>query len=160
MTTSDCPMCGGAAADEELERIEVWHNAHWRLTVSTSSEVAGFGYLEPKRHIRYITELDGPEAVTFGPAMARCTHALKEATGAELVYVYIFGGGIPHLHVHLAPHRSGDALNDQMIRGEIAEEKLPNGMTRFSSTAFPPLPRDQLLQIADQVRKRMSSLAD
>ena len=46
-----------------------------------------------------------------------------------------------------------------MIRGEIVEEKLPNGMTRFSSTAFPPLPRNQLLQIADQVRKTMSSRA-
>ncbi|HJR23764.1 MAG TPA: HIT domain-containing protein [Dongiaceae bacterium] len=157
MTTSDCPMCRGAAADEELERIEVWHDAHWRLTVSTSSEVAGFAYLEPKRHIRTITELDGPEAATFGPVLARSTHVLKEATGAEVVYVYVFGDGVPHLHVHLAPHRSGEALNDQMIRGEIVEERLPNGMTRFSSAAFPPLPRDQLMQIAERVRARMSS---
>jgi diadenosine tetraphosphate (Ap4A) HIT family hydrolase len=157
MTTSDCPMCRGAAADEELERIEVWQDAHWRLTVSTSSEVAGFAYLEPKRHMRYITDLDGPEAATFGPAMARCTRALKETTGAELVYVYIFGGGVPHLHVHLAPHRAGDALSDQMIRGEIVEEKLPNGMTRFFSDEFPALPRGQLMQVADEVRRRMQS---
>lgn len=156
MTTSDCPMCRGAAADEELERVEVWQDAHWRLTVSLSSEVAGFAYLEPKRHIRYVTELDGPEAATFGPAMARSTQVLKAATGAELVYVYIFGGGIPHLHVHLAPHRPGDGLNDQMIRGEIVEEKLPNGMTRFTSSEFPALPRAQLVRIADEVRRRMS----
>ena len=57
------------SADEELERSEVWQDAHWRLTVSLSSEVAGFAYLEPKRHIRYITELDGPEAASFGPAL-------------------------------------------------------------------------------------------
>ena len=156
MTTSDCPMCRGTAADEELERAEVWQDAHWRLTVSLSSEVAGFAYLEPRRHIRYITELDGAEAATFGPAMARSTRALQDATGAELVYVYIFGGGIPHLHVHLAPHRSGDGLNDQMIRGEIVEEKLPNGMTRSTSSEFPALPRDQLVRIADEVRRRMS----
>ncbi len=156
MTTSDCPMCRGAAADAELERVEVWQDAHWRLTVSLSSEVAGFAYLEPKRHIRYVTELDGPEAATFGLAMAHSTRALKDAAGAELVYVYIFGGGIPHLHVHLAPHRSGDGLNDQMIRGEIVEEKLPNGMTRFTSSEFPALPRAQLLRIADEVRHRMS----
>ncbi len=157
MTTTDCPMCRGAAADEELERVEAWQDAHWRLTVSVSSEVAGFAYLEPKRHIRTITELDGAEAATFGPVLARSTRVLKEATGAEVVYVYVFGDGVPHLHVHLAPHRSGDALNDQMIRGEIVEEKLPNGMTRFFSAAFPPLPRDQLMQIAEQVRVRMSS---
>lgn len=154
---SECPMCRGAAADDELERIEVWQDAHWRLTVSLSSEVAGFAYLEPKRHIRHITDLDGPEAATFGPAMAHSTRALKETTGAEVVYVYIFGDGVPHLHVHLAPHRAGDALNDQMIRGEIVEEKLANGMTRFFSAAYPPLPREQLAQIADRVRRRMSS---
>lgn len=157
MTIPECPMCRAAAADEELERTEVWQDAHWRLTVSLSSEVAGFAYLEPKRHIRYITDLDGPEAATFGPALARSTSALKDATGAEVVYVYIFGDGVPHLHLHLAPHRSGDALNDQMIRGELVEEKLPNGMTRFSSSDFPPLPPQQLARIADQVRHKMSS---
>jgi diadenosine tetraphosphate (Ap4A) HIT family hydrolase len=159
MTTSACPMCRAAAADEELERIEVWQDAHWRLTVSLSSEVAGFAYLEPKRHIRYITELDGPEAASFGPALARSTNALKDAASADVVYVYIFGDGVPHLHLHLAPHRPGDALSDQMIQGELVEEKLPNGMTRFSSSEFPPLPREQLAQIADQVRHRMSSSA-
>ncbi len=42
----------------------------------------------------------------------------------SLVYVYVFGGGAPHLHIHLAPHRPGDALNDRMIKGEVVVEKL------------------------------------
>ncbi|MBI2256822.1 MAG: hypothetical protein HYU58_19530 [Proteobacteria bacterium] len=145
-------MCRGAAADDELERIEVWQDAHWRLTVSLSSEIAGFAYLEPKRHIRYLHELGGDEALSFGSVLARCMQALKDAAGAELVYLYVFGDGIPHLHVHLAPHRAGDALNEQMIRGEIVEEKLPNGMTRFFSDTFPALPRGDLEATADRVR--------
>jgi diadenosine tetraphosphate (Ap4A) HIT family hydrolase len=149
---SSCILCRGAAADAELERIEVWQDAHWRLTVSLSSEVAGFAYLEPKRHIHYLHELDGAEAATFGSTLAKSMQVLKEATGAALVYVYVFGDGIPHLHVHLAPHRPGDALNEQMIRGEIVEEKLPNGMTRFYSEAFPALPRSHLQAIAERVR--------
>lgn len=153
----DCPMCRGAAADAELERAQVWEDALWRLTVSLASEVAGFAYLEPKRHIGFITDLDGAEAATFGTALARCSRALKEAAGAEVVYLYVFGDGVPHLHVHLAPHRAGDALNDQMVRGEIVEEKLPNGMTRFTSQQFPPLPVDELRTIAERTR---SLLAD
>ena len=156
MVVSNCPLCRGATADEELERIQVWEDTHWRLTVSLAAEVAGFAYLEPKRHIRFITELDGIEAETFGKAMSGATRALKEVSGADVVYVYIFGDGIPHLHVHLAPHRSGDALNDQMIRGEIVEEKLPSGMTRFESKEFPPLPRELLLDVAERVRRRMA----
>lgn len=155
-TKSDCAICAGATRDDELERIEVWRDTHWRLTVSTSSEVAGFAYLEPLRHIPFITELDGAEAASFGPAIARCTRTLREVTGADVVYAYIFGDGVPHLHVHLAPHRAGDALNDQMIRGELIEEKLPSGMTRFTSVEFPPLPRAELEEIAERVRQRMA----
>lgn len=152
MSKVECIFCRGAEADAELERVEVWQDAHWRLTVSLSSEVAGFAYLEPKRHISHIHELDGDEAETFGRALAKCTKALKEATDAEVVYIYVFGDGVPHLHLHLAPHRSGDALNDQMIRGEIVEEKLPNGMTRFYSEQFPALPLDKLARTVDNVR--------
>jgi diadenosine tetraphosphate (Ap4A) HIT family hydrolase len=156
MTTPNCPMCRGAAADQELERIEVWQDALWRLTVSLAAEVPGFAYLEPKRHIGFVTDLDGAEAETFGAVLARCTRMLKEATGAEIVYVYIFGDGVPHLHLHLAPHRAGDALNDQFIRGEIVEEKLPSGMTRIVSRDFPALPRERLMQVAEQIRLRMA----
>jgi diadenosine tetraphosphate (Ap4A) HIT family hydrolase len=156
MTIAGCPMCRGAAADPELERVQVWENELWRLTVSLASEVPGFAYLEPKRHIGFITDLDGEEAASFGAILARCTRVLKETTGAEIVYVYIFGDGVPHLHVHLAPHRSGDALIDQMIRGEITEEKLPNGITRIVSREFPSLPLQQLREVADRVRARLA----
>ncbi|NIA68196.1 HIT family protein [Pelagibius litoralis] len=153
MPESDCPMCRGAAADDELERTRVWEDAYWRLTVSLATIVPGFAYLEPKRHIAFITELDGEEARTFGTVLAASTRRLKEATDADIVYIYIFGDGVPHLHLHLAPHRAGDALNDQMIRGEITEEKMPNGMTRIVSLDFPPIPRERLLEIAARVRE-------
>jgi diadenosine tetraphosphate (Ap4A) HIT family hydrolase len=152
---ADCIICAGAAGDAEWDRIQVWEDALWRLTVSLSAEVPGFAYLEPKRHVPHVTDLDGAEAASFGPVLARCTRILREATGAEVVYVYIFGDGIPHLHVHLAPHRKGDALNDQFVRGEVVEEKLPGGMTRIVSQEFPPLPRANLEQVADTVRERM-----
>jgi diadenosine tetraphosphate (Ap4A) HIT family hydrolase len=156
MPAPACSICRGAELDEELERIQVWEDAHWRLTVGLAAEVAGFAYLEPKRHIGFVTDLDGAEAASFGPTLARCTSALKEATGAEVVYVYIFGDSVPHLHVHLAPHRTGDALNDQMIRGEIIEDKLPSGFVRIGSRDFPPLPREDLSEVADEVRRRMA----
>jgi hypothetical protein len=63
---------------------------------------------------------------------------------------------VPHLHLHLAPHRAGDALSDRMIRGEIFEEKLPSGMTRFESREFPPLPLEELREVAERVRARLA----
>jgi len=155
-TDPSCLLCRGPDGDPELDRIEVWRDDLWRLTVSIAAEVEGFSYLEPLRHIRWITELDGEEARTFGDVIARATSALKEATGAEVVYVYVFGSGIPHLHVHLAPHREGDALNDQLIKGNIVEEKLPSGITRLVSDAFPPLEEERLRSAAERIRRALA----
>jgi diadenosine tetraphosphate (Ap4A) HIT family hydrolase len=63
-----------------------------------------FSYLEPRRHISDGTALDGPEAANFGPVLARCARVRKEVTGAEPVYLYVFGGSVRHLQVHPAPH--------------------------------------------------------
>jgi diadenosine tetraphosphate (Ap4A) HIT family hydrolase len=162
MTKPDpsCLICRGIAGDAEFQRVEVWQDSLWRFTVSLAAEVPGFAYLEPKRHIPDIAQLDGEEAATFGPVMAKVTAALKAETGAELVYVYIFGGGIPHLHVHLAPHRAGDALNEQMIRGELTSEKLPSGVEMFVSREFPPLPREELAAVAGRVAERLGQSND
>ncbi len=153
----DCILCRGADADAELNVIEVWHDDLWRMTMSLEAEVPGFCFLEPIRHIPYITDLDGEEAKTFGEVIAKVTRVLKEETNAELVYVYVFGGGVPHLHVHLAPHRSGDALNQQLIKGEIIEEHLPNGVTRFISKEFPPLPEETQRAVARRVQTRLAA---
>lgn len=150
-----CALCDVPAVDAGFGRVEVWRDSLWRLTTSIGpgDPTPGFSYLEPLRHIRHVHELDGDESATFGPVLARCAAALKEATGAELVYVYIFGGGIPHLHVHLAPHVPGDALNDSILRGEFEERPLPSGAVTFLSKDFPEVPADELARVADRVRE-------
>jgi diadenosine tetraphosphate (Ap4A) HIT family hydrolase len=153
----DCIICRGAAGDAELHRIEVWQDAYWRLTSSLAAEVPGFCYLEPKRHIPYITDLDGEEAHTFGSVLAQVSRVLREVTSAEVVYIYVFGGGVPHLHVHLAPHRGGDALNAQIIRGEMVSTKLESGVTVLVSDEFPALPEEELRTIAERVRQRLAA---
>jgi len=50
------------------------------------------------RHIPFLTDLDGGEATTPGPALARVSAALRAATAADKVYVYVFGDRVPHLH--------------------------------------------------------------
>ena len=146
-----CTLCLGAESDKELERVQIWEDELWRLTTAREGELLGFSYLEPKRHIPHITDLDGEESRTFGTVLARTTSAIRDATGAEVVYIYVFGSGIPHLHLHLAPHRRGDPLNDRMIRGEVTESHLPSGATSFVSRDFPRLPLSQ----HEEVRARL-----
>lgn len=147
---TDCVLCRGTDADPELLRTEVWSDDLWRLTTADEAEVLGFSYLEPRRHVPHVTDLDGPEAATLGPVLARTTRALKDVTGAEVVYVYVFGDGVPHLHLHLAPHTRGDALNDAIIKGEIVSEQRPDGITVFTSLDYPPLPAGE---VTDRLRR-------
>ncbi len=124
MPAHECDICNGNA-DSTFKRIEVWKNDFWRLTMSKYSDVRGFCYLEPRRHIEYITDLDGVEAEQFGTVLSSVTKALKKATGAKLVYVYIYGDHINHLHVHLAPHVDGDLYTDDVIKaGSETSETL------------------------------------
>lgn len=154
---SNCILCCGVAGDADLQRIQVWEDAHWRLTMSLDAEVLGFSYLEPKRHIPHITDLDGEEGHTLGNVMAKVSKVLRDETGAELVYIYVFGEGVPHLHLHLAPHRAGDALNSQIIRGEVVVEKLESGAGRITSKEFPALPEAEQRAVAQRVQQRLLS---
>lgn len=105
-----CLLCDPAAADAHFQRVRIWENDLWRLSAVLQGPIPGFAHLEPRRHIPFITDLNGPEAATLGQVLARITKTLRDAAGAETTYVYVFGDHAPHLHFNLAPHRSGDAL--------------------------------------------------
>jgi diadenosine tetraphosphate (Ap4A) HIT family hydrolase len=152
MSDSECLLCDPAAADDALDRVEVWSDSVWRLTMALRSEVLGLSYLEPRRHVPFLTDLAGAEAETLGPMLARAANALKAAARSEVVYVYVFGEGIAHLHLHLAPHVAGDPLNDQIVRGEVVERRTAGGATEVLSADYPLLPRESLEDLADAVR--------
>ena len=111
-TESDpCLLCSPAQAALVFGRRTVWQDDLWRLSmIVEGSPVIGFAHLETVRHVPYLTDLDGEEAATLGPTLAHVTSTLKLATGADLVYAYVFGERVAHLHFNLAPHRDGDAL--------------------------------------------------
>jgi len=157
VTTSRCAICAGPEGDPELDRVEVWRDHLWRLSMSRHGPTLGFAYLEPIRHISFLADLDGPEAATFGPVMARASAVLREASGARLVYAYVFGGGIPHLHVHLAPNTPESVLSTAVISGEIDERKLPSGASEIISKDHPDLSEGELTAVIERTRELMAS---
>jgi diadenosine tetraphosphate (Ap4A) HIT family hydrolase len=106
----DCMLCQPDLADAYFSRVRLWQDELWRLSAVVQGPIPGFAHLEPRRHIPFITDLDGDEAATLGPVLAKVTRILRDAAGADKTYVYVFGDRVPHLHLNLAPHRDGDAL--------------------------------------------------
>jgi len=105
-----CMLCHVAEADAYFPRRRVWQDELWRLSVVLHGPVIGFAHLEPRRHIPFITDLDGPEAASLGAVLAHATAGIRTATEADKIYVYVFGDRVPHLHFNLAPHQPGDML--------------------------------------------------
>lgn len=101
----------------DTERFRVWEDDLWRLEAGSETPTTAVFLLGPKRHIPHIAELDGDEATTFGRVLAHTSQALREATGARHVTVYIPGDDAPGLCVHLIPQV--DVPRDELR--EIAE---------------------------------------
>lgn len=135
---NDCLLCDWAQSDAYFNRVLVWEDDVWRMTTSLVSPVRGFSYLEPKRHIAYITDLDGAEAATLGNVLAFVTSTLRDVTHAKMIYVNVFGERVAHLHFNLAPHVDGDALRGGY--GMIADHARP-------------YPIAELEDLADQLRQ-------
>jgi diadenosine tetraphosphate (Ap4A) HIT family hydrolase len=79
MTDVDCLLCRVGEADEFFQRRRVWEDGLWRLSVVLQGAIAGFAHLEPKRHIPFVTDLDGREAATLGTVLAHTTRCMREA---------------------------------------------------------------------------------
>ena len=140
--SAGCRICTGEQFDREFGRKLVWHDDLWRVSTSVRAPILGFSYLEPRRHIPFIADLDGPEAETFGPVLARVTRVIRELTSADIVYALMFGDHIPHLHVNIVPHRAGDAV----IGG--ADVVDPNAR---------PLPADAHEAFVERLRSTLST---
>jgi diadenosine tetraphosphate (Ap4A) HIT family hydrolase len=154
---TDCVICRGVEGDEELDRVEVWQEAGWRMSMARHGPTLGFSYLEPIRHIAYLADLDGEESASLGSVLGRASASLREATGAGLVYAYVFGGGVPHLHFHLAPNIPEGVLNTALIEGRIEERHLPSGATEIISLDHPDLPAEELATVIDRVREGLGA---
>ncbi len=131
----DCLLCRVTDADAFFERTRVWQDDLWRLSVVRRGAITGFAHLEPHRHIPFITDLDGPEAASLGGVLARCTSAIRAATGADKIYVYVFGDRVPHLHLNLAP-------NDLLTPGVTLDA--------------PPASIDAHIRVAEEIRRRIA----
>ena len=60
----------------------------------------GYLFLEPRRHAPGWEDLTDDEAAHLGQLVRRASQALR-AVGCDHVYAFVYGDGVPHLHVHL-----------------------------------------------------------
>lgn len=73
------------------------------IGIAPDFEVPGWYFLAMRRHGEGPMSMSPDEAGAYGPILVSCTSAVKEATGAERVYVIAYGELYPHWHCLISP---------------------------------------------------------
>jgi diadenosine tetraphosphate (Ap4A) HIT family hydrolase len=98
----DIAVPGGAVYEDELA-----YAGHAALPEEESTAYLGSLLVEPKRHVAGLPGLTDEEAERVGWLVARLSRALTATEGAEHVYLFVLGHGVPHLHVWVVPRYPG-----------------------------------------------------
>ncbi|MEZ5086411.1 MAG: HIT family protein [Tessaracoccus sp.] len=114
MTPGECPFCEIIQRDDPDVR-EVFRNEYVVAFFPTEPAVLGHVLVVPRRHIANIWGLESEEAAHLSRASLRISSAIRDAFAPEGLNVIQSNGesatqSVPHLHVHLVPRWTGDAM--------------------------------------------------
>ena len=111
-TTIDCLVCrkhrgeaavaGGVIFEDDLISI-----SHAQLWGDEKDHYLGHVFVEAKRHVPELADLNEQEAHAIGLYVSRVAKALLQTEGMEHVYSFFIGDGVPHVHVHVIGRRPG-----------------------------------------------------
>ena len=104
----------------------------------------------PKQHIDHFSDI--PDALAF--RIYRTTHALlkavREVVRPGRMGLVIHGYGVPHAHVVIVPQQH----QDDITSGRMAD--IENGRVIFTIKKLPLVPREELDQLAQLIKKTSS----
>jgi histidine triad (HIT) family protein len=89
-------LLGGVIYEDDLVYI-----SHAQLWGDEKDHYLGHVFVEPKRHVPELANLTDEEAQAIGLYTSRVAQALMQTEGAEHVYAFVIGDGVPHVHVHV-----------------------------------------------------------
>jgi diadenosine tetraphosphate (Ap4A) HIT family hydrolase len=104
-----CPICDKHRGEGFLVGEVLYEDESVFISHAPPGVVSGYlGYLfvDAKRHVRGLAELEEEEACALALVVSRLARALEQEAGAEHVYAFVFNH-IPHHHVHVVARYPG-----------------------------------------------------
>lgn len=100
---SACLLCdptpGPTIGASRAAEVASWE--HWILTVFPGFDVPGWYFLQSRRHVTQLDELDAGEQMSLGPALSSAVGSIRSSLPCDKVYVQRFGESYPHWHMLL-----------------------------------------------------------
>lgn len=133
----DCSVCAKHRGDFDvpggaLYADDLFFASHGYMPDNPESLYLGWLVIEPRRHIAGLAGLEDEEAQRMGLIVAKLSRALQ-GEGAEHVYAFVLGHGVPHLHVHLLPRYEGTPREYWGIRVDEWPEAPKGGFDEIAA---------------------------
>jgi histidine triad (HIT) family protein len=100
LVSARVPVVGGPVYEDEL--VYASHACE-----EEGPTYLGHLYVQTRRHVRNLAEINDAEAQGLGLLVARLCRALKECTGAEHAYAEFYAEVTPHVHILVTARYGG-----------------------------------------------------
>jgi diadenosine tetraphosphate (Ap4A) HIT family hydrolase len=116
-----CPIC------EKHKHLEnrIYEDEDWVVTHGPlASQILGYMYIEPKRHVENWSDFTDQELLKVGPLIKRLESALKKELNIERVYVVTISEAVRHLHFHIIPREKENAIKGIHLIEQATQQKV------------------------------------
>lgn len=153
---STCFICKKQASGDALGCGVVYEDdivfASHMPPAKFSDAYLGYVFVETKRHVAGLGELSDAEATAVGALVNDVAFALRVSEGADHVYSYVYGDGVPHFHVHLQARYPNTPR-------EYLPKRSGKAAITVSLTEWPDAPRGEMESVR-QVSSRLRQVIE
>ncbi|WP_085991084.1 HIT family protein [Oceanobacillus senegalensis] len=140
----NCPICEKHQNRKAIiDEKENWVISHGPL----SSQLLGYIYLEPKRHVEDWAQFTEEELAEMGALMKEVEEAIQKILPIDRLYMVAISEAVRHLHVHLIPREEGMKVKGTALIEQATQQKVKSTAT---------VTHEQLEQFCNQLRIQLS----
>ena len=117
-----CPIC----AKHQTTENRIFETGNWIVSHGpAASQLLGYVYLEPKRHIENWSEFTDAEMAELGPLIQKVEIAIKKELPIDRLYAVTISEAVRHLHVHLIPRNEESEVKGLPLIEQATQQNAP-----------------------------------
>ncbi len=122
VSVSQCPIC---EKHETVNEDVLFENQNWVITHGPlASQLFGYIYIEPKRHVENWTEFTDSELAEIGPLIKKVESALKEVISIDRLYSVTISEAVRHIHFHLITRETTSEVKGLPLIEQATQQKV------------------------------------
>jgi diadenosine tetraphosphate (Ap4A) HIT family hydrolase len=120
---SECLIC-----EKHKQVVQpIYEDQDWMVTHGPlESQILGYLYIEPKRHVEDWSDFNDEELAKVGPLIKMLEQAVKKELNIDRVYVVTISEAVRHLHFHIIPRLEGSDVKGLALIEQATQQKVEN----------------------------------